>query len=216
VVGAILALLAFMLAFTFSLAAARFDSRREAVLEEANSIGTSFRRAQLLPQPEQNEARRLLREYVDVRVAAMQSDSSEPPLVQAVARSEDLHRALWAQAVAAAAKAPNDITGLFIESLNSVFELHSRRLQVGIRGRVPLIIWIALFALTGIAMASVGYQAGIAAVKQSPIMLALILGFAGTVYLISDLDRPRGGLIETSQAAMIDLQKHISTELPAE
>src|SRR5438477_2003363 len=50
-VAAILGLLAFMLAFTFSLAALRFDARRETVLEEANAIGTTYLRAKLLPEP---------------------------------------------------------------------------------------------------------------------------------------------------------------------
>ena len=50
-VASILGLLAFMLAFTFSLAFSRFDNRREAVVEEANAIGTTWLRAQLLPEP---------------------------------------------------------------------------------------------------------------------------------------------------------------------
>ena len=49
--ASILGLLAFMLAFTFSLAFSRFDNRREAVVEEANAIGTTWLRAQLLPEP---------------------------------------------------------------------------------------------------------------------------------------------------------------------
>jgi hypothetical protein len=67
-VGSILGLLAFMLAFTFGLAATRFEARREAVLEEANAIGTTYLRARLLPQPLRTEAAKLLREYVDTRL----------------------------------------------------------------------------------------------------------------------------------------------------
>jgi hypothetical protein len=48
-VGAILGLLAFPLAFTFGLAASRFDTRRELVLDEANAIGRTYLRAALLP-----------------------------------------------------------------------------------------------------------------------------------------------------------------------
>ena len=69
IVGAILGLLAFMLAFTFSLAASRFEARRQGVLDEANAIGTTYLRARFLPQPQRDEAARLLREYVDVRGA---------------------------------------------------------------------------------------------------------------------------------------------------
>ena len=41
IVAATLGLLAFMLAFTFGIAAARFEERRQAVLSESNAIGTT-------------------------------------------------------------------------------------------------------------------------------------------------------------------------------
>ena len=50
-VGSTLSLLAFLLTFTFGIAAARFDDRRTLVLEEANAIGTTFSRADLLEEP---------------------------------------------------------------------------------------------------------------------------------------------------------------------
>ena len=49
-VGATLGLLAFILAFTFGLAAARFDARRQVLLDEANAIGTTYLRAGILPE----------------------------------------------------------------------------------------------------------------------------------------------------------------------
>src|SRR3989304_3822769 len=51
-VGAVLGLLAFILAFTFGMTASRFDARRQLVLQEANAIGTTYLRAGLLPQTE--------------------------------------------------------------------------------------------------------------------------------------------------------------------
>ncbi len=60
-VASILGLLAFMLAFTFSMAASRFDARRQIVLEEANSISTTYLRSQLLPEPHRSEIARRLR-----------------------------------------------------------------------------------------------------------------------------------------------------------
>ena len=54
--SAMFGLLALMLAFTFSMAVTRFEARRDAVLNEANAIGTTALRARLLPEP--NEQRR--------------------------------------------------------------------------------------------------------------------------------------------------------------
>src|SRR5262245_43324784 len=67
-VAATLALLAFLLAFTFGLAASRFDVRRGLVVDEANAIGTTYLRAALLPEPHRTAVRKLLRNYADVRL----------------------------------------------------------------------------------------------------------------------------------------------------
>jgi len=207
-VASVLALLAFMLAFTFGLAASRFDARRQVVLEEANAIGTTYLRTHLLPEPERTETARLLREYVDVRVNATQERIPE-----AIARSEELHQLLWSRATTAAAKNPGSImTGLFIQSLNEVIDLHAKRLLVALRSRIALAIWFTLFALGFLGMLSTGYQAGLSATRRSPEMLILALAFAGVLFLVVDLDRGHEGLLRVSQQAMIDLQRTMHTD----
>ena len=54
--GAILGLLALMIGFTFAMALSRFEARRDALLNEANAIGTTALRARLLPAPHNTEA----------------------------------------------------------------------------------------------------------------------------------------------------------------
>jgi hypothetical protein len=110
IIAAILGLLAFLLAFTFGMAASRFDTRRELVLDEANAIGTTYLRAALLPEPHRTEIRSLLRDYVDLRLQAAQPEMTVP----ALAGSEELQGRLWAQAVIVGEKNPTPITGLFI------------------------------------------------------------------------------------------------------
>jgi hypothetical protein len=203
-VGSLLGLLAFMLAFTFGLAASRFDARRQVVLDEANAIGTTNLRSRLLPEPYRTEIARLLREYVDVRVSA----ARDGRVAEGRARSEELQERLWSQATAAAAKNPGSIiTGLFIQSLNEVIDLHAKRLLVGVRSRIPISIWITLFGLAIFGMVSTGYQAGLSATRRSPAMVLLALAFAGVLFLIVDLDRPHEGLLQVSQQPMLELQE---------
>ena len=59
-----LGLLALMIGFTFAMSLSRFETRRDAVLNEANAIGTTALRARLLPEPHRTEVLKLLREYV--------------------------------------------------------------------------------------------------------------------------------------------------------
>jgi hypothetical protein len=207
-VGSILALLAFMLGFTFSLAASRFDARREVVLEEANAIGTAYLRARLLPEPQRAEVARLLREYVDIRVRAVQEGS----VAEAIARSEELQERLWSQATAAAEKNPTPITALFVQSLNEVIDVHAKRVMAGLRSRIPMSIWCGLFGLAFVGMASMGYQAGLSATRRSPAMLLLVLAFAGVLFLIADLDRGQQGFLKVNQEAMADVQRSMQAE----
>ncbi len=202
IVASILGLLAFMLAFTFSLAAARFDARREAVLEEANAIGTTYLRARLLPEPQRSEIMDLLREYTELRAHGM----TESRIADVISRSEELQEQLWSRSVAVANKNTATImTGLFVQSLNEMIDLHSKRVFVGLNSRIPISIWLVLFGLAFIGMASVGYQSGLTGTRRSPGMPILTLAFAAVFFLIVDLDRGHEGVLRVSQQMMIDL-----------
>ena len=61
--------LGLLIAFTFSGATSRFEARRHLLTEEANAIGTAYLRLDLLPATAQPELRRMMRAYVDARMA---------------------------------------------------------------------------------------------------------------------------------------------------
>jgi hypothetical protein len=203
-VASILGLVALVIGFTFSLAASRFDARRLTVLEEANAIGTCYLRARLLPEPERAEVARLLHEYVDIRVRAVQEGKPD----EAITRSEALHELLWTQAASAADKNQGSIIiGVFIQSLNNVIDVHAKRVLVGLYSRIPLVIWAGLYGLSILGMAAVGYQAALTTTRRSPAMLGLVLAFTVVLMLIADLDRGQEGLLRVSQRSMLDLQR---------
>ena len=201
-VGATLGLLAFMLAFTFGLAGSRFEDRRQVLLSEANAIGTTYLRSAMLPEPMRTEAQNLLREYVDVRLEAVKPGKLE----EGLRRSEELHNRLWSLAVAATERDRSPITGLFVQSLNELIDLHAKRVMAGLRSRVPNVIWIVLYALAILAMLIMGYHSALAHSRRSIAVIALVLGFTSVLYLIADLDRPAQGTLRVSQQSMIDLR----------
>jgi hypothetical protein len=202
-VGATLGLLAFMLAFTFGLAGSRFEDRRQVLLSEANAIGTTYLRAAMLPEPMRTEAQNLLREYVDVRIEAVQPGK----LDQAITKSEELHTRLWSVAVAATEKDRSPITALYVQSLNEMIDVHAKRVMAGVRSRVPGMIWIVLYLLAILSMVMIGYHEGLTKSRRSIAVIALVLGFSSVLYLIADLDRPVHGTLRVSQQSMIDLRK---------
>jgi hypothetical protein len=202
-VGAELGLLAFLLAFTFGIAASRFDVRREVVLDEANAIGTAYLRAAMLPDPHREEVARLLREYTDVRIAAVQGGSAE----EAIRRSEELHRQLWAHAVAAAHEDPRSVPiGLFVQALNEVIDLHTKRITASLRSRIPTPVWVVLYGVAIMAFVAMGYQSGLIRTSRSPGILVVALTFAAVIWLVADLDRPGEGWLRVGQQPMLDLR----------
>jgi len=155
--SAILGLLALMLAFTFSMALTRFEARRDAVMNEANAIGTTALRARLLPEPQRSATLKLLREYVQIRLDIVRSGTSLIELTRAVDRSNAVHEALWQQAKAMAAKDKGFIpTGMFIQSLNEMIDDQGKRLSA-LRNRIPNPVLLTLFAIASIAGAFAGY-----------------------------------------------------------
>ena len=203
IVAATLGLLAFLLAFTFGMAASRFEERKQAVVSESSAIQTSYLRAAMLPEPMSTDARNLLRQYVEVRIAGMRPEQFQ----QAVTKSEELHKQLWATTLAAAQKERSPMLSLFMQSLNDVISLHEKRLIAGVHNRVPAAIWIGLYLLLVIAMAVMGYYEGMSGTMRSLAVLGLVIAFSAVLGLIADLDRPGQGLLQVNQQSMLDVQR---------
>ena len=208
VVGATLGLLAFMLAFTFGVTTNRFDTRKQLLLDEGKALGTAALRADLLPEPHGTECGRLLGEYVDARVLGT-SDISR--LSESLKASERIQAELWSHAVALARADMNpDIGALFVESINSLVEIHRSRTTVALQYRIPPVVWQILLLLTFLSMVAVGYQFGIAGRYSAAEILILALSFSLVVTLIADLDRATSGIVKVNQQPMVDLQQRLS------
>ena len=209
-VGATLGLLAFILAFTFGLAAARFDGRRQALLDEANAIGTTYLRAGMLPE-RGDQIRALLRDYVRVRLEAFQSRN----VAEGIRSSESIQQHVWTEAENVAQKNPSSIVvGLFVQSLNETIDLHAKRVQAGLRSRIPGAIWLGLFAVAALSLAAMGYHAGLSGTRRSLAIIAVAVTFSVVIELIADLDRPQEGILKVSQQALLDVQRSMNPPNP--
>jgi len=205
-VGATLGLLAFILAFTFGLAAQRFDTRRQVLLDEANAIGTTYLRAGTLPE-RGLEVRDLLRDYVAARLEAFQPGK----LAEGIRRSEDIQQKVWTEAETVGNKNPNSIVvGLFIQSLNQMIDLHAARMQAGMRSRIPVAIWVGLLTVAVLSLTAMGYFEGLTGTRRSLAVFAVAIAFSVVIELIADLDRPQEGVLRISQQALLDVQRSMN------
>lgn len=205
--SAILGLLALLLAFTFSLALQRFDGRAEAVVDEANAIGTAYLRADLLAPPLRDEVRRALAGYVDLRV-----QESTTPLHLRDARGAIDDRAVKAQdaiwrLAMQAAQAPGATvaTNLFVQAVNEMIDSFGRR-SASVERHVPELVIEVLFATFLLAGGVLGFAAGVAGHRPSFVAYAAVLLMVVMVFIVLDLDRPRRGIIQVDYRPLLALQ----------
>jgi hypothetical protein len=207
--GYILALLAFMIAFTFGIVTDRYQARKELVREEANLIRTTWMRSDFLPDTDRVEAKKLIREYAQMRFTAAQTNDIKL-MNEAVAKGTHIRQTLWDMAVIHARKDMNsDVAALYIESLNDVANINASRVVVGLHTRIPAGIWNILLILTLFAMISVGYQTAITGSRRSLAKFIMALSFSLVIVMIEALDRPRTNLIPVSQFPMEYLLQHM-------
>ena len=209
--AAALGLLAFLLAIITGVAVNRFDNRRQLALQEANAIGTAYLRAGYLDEPYRTESRSLYREYVDLRLAAL----DQTQLATAVARSEAIHTELWSQAEAVARTTPeSDVAAIYIEALNTVIDLHSERVIAVTTTRMAPALWVTIYVMALLTMVLVGLYNSIHGRRNFVAVLVLVLIFAAVLLMIVDLDRPQEGLFQVNPQAMLDLQRQINAPTP--
>ena len=194
-----------MIGFSFAIALSRFEARRDAVLNEANAIGTTALRARLLPAPYDAEALKSLRDYVQLRLDLTQRVASASDVKAAIGRSNEIQETLWRNAMALAAKDTGMVpTGLFIQSLNEMIDNQGKHLEAT-RGRVPNIVFVALYGVAVVAFTLAGYANGLLEERRVrlPVYVMAVL-VSAVILLIQDLDRPTVGSIRVSQQPMID------------
>ena len=217
VVAASLGLLAFMLAFTFGIAANRFDTRKQIVLDEVNTIGTTYIRADFLPEPESTEVRKVLRDYVDLRASIATKDYWNRPdkIKELIENSESMQDKLWTYAVNVGRRYPDsEVVGLFISSLNDMIDLQTTRIVVVLQYQIPGAIWGALYLLSVLTFGLVGFELGASGGGSVLVSVIIALVFSTVIMLITDLDRPMQGQIVVSQQPMVQLQQKLKQEIP--
>jgi hypothetical protein len=207
--GALLTLVALVLAFGLAMAVGRHDARRTAVVDDANAIGTAYLRAQTLPEPQRSRSLPLFAQYTRESVDLSRTVPGSAAQERAIDAGSDLQRRMWRQASQAlsaepAASAPR----LYVESLNDMIDMQTTRVAA-LNNRVPfaIVFFEVLGAATALALLAFFLallSRGIVAALLTASMLTLLL-------LISfDLDRPTRGLIEIPVSPLESLERSMT------
>ncbi len=209
IAGTVLALLAFILAFTFGIVSNRYDARRELVRDQASAIRTSYLRSDFLPEPSRDQANALYHQYVALLVqAARKGHLASDPTQLADLRT--IERQFWDIAVAnVRGGEKSDISAFYTESITEMTTVLANRVAVSVQSRIPTQLWVVLYVLVVLGMIAVGYQTAISGSRRTWAMIVLAISFSVVIVLIAALDDPEHGYINISQRPMTDLQSEM-------
>ena len=194
--GAVFSLLGLLIAFTFSGAAARFDARREQIVQEANHIGTAWLRLDVVPPAEAAKLRELFRQYLDSRIETYRKLPDLAAAQAEYAQSQRLQGEIWNNAVAACRDAGTPAAHmLLLPALNEMIDITTTRTETA-KIHPPLIVFImlGLLSLAGALLAGYGMAGGKSRSWSHTLGFAAVM--AVTVYVIVDIEYPRFGLFQ--------------------
>jgi hypothetical protein len=210
-VSAVMGLLALLVAFTFSIALERFDTRRVNVLHEANAIGTTYLRAQLLDEPHRERISKLLVDYTDTRI--MLATAHRGPEQSALLKKSDgLIVDLWSATVAAFPSIrDSSFAHSFLDTMNALIDMDASR-KAGRDAHVPAAVFFALFLYQFVAAGVISFVVVSKTSRRTAWILFALLGLL--LLLIIDIDRPTSGGITESQEPMLQLQTFLKDQPP--
>ena len=213
--AALLGVVGLILAFGLTLAVGRYADRRTATVTEANAIGTTYLRAQLIAEPSRSRSLELLRRYTDLALQISNEVPGSSGMRRTTAAEGVLQRRLWHSAGQSTAAAPvASAPRLYVDSLNATIDAQSARLS-SLTNRVPgAVLALEVFG----AAVAVGLLAvHISILGRGLVALLAAVALVTLLLLVTfDLDRPTRGLIEVPSTPLASVRASMALPPAAE
>lgn len=202
IVSGVMVVVGLLIGFTFSLALDRFEQRRLLVVTEANAIGTSYLRAQLLDEPDRSRLSRLLTAYTDNRIALGSATVNKQRLIE---KNDRLLTQIWA-AVSSAVETPKGrtISTPLLLAFNELIDHDTLRKSARVT-RLPGMVMMMLYIFLVVTAAVVGFV--LSGRRQQTIAVIMFVLLTLAISIIVDLNRPTSGTIMESQEPMLLTRK---------
>jgi hypothetical protein len=207
--GALLGVVGLILAFGLSLAVGRYQDRRADVVTDANTIGTTYLRAQTIAEPQRTQSLTLLRRYNDLAIRVTYEIPGSDAIRATSAQQGELQQRLWRLAGESLNAQPRDSAPrLYVDSLNDMIDQQTVRIS-GLNNRVPdAVLWLELLG-AALALGLLALYLSVLGKGLVPIAgAAVVVSFL--VLVTFDLDRPTRGLIQVPAAPLVALKATMS------
>lgn len=180
-----------ILAFTYASGVNRFEARKQAVIEEANALGTAFMRAGLIAEPGGKALQETILEYSKTRTLPQDHILSHAEMKELFNNTQQAKKKLLpALEKALMQSKPGAIEASMVVAMNDVLDIHTIRLAAGFDKLPPAVIWMLTF-IAAATIAVTGFNAGLSGKISRWRTATLALVIVGVMLMILDYDRPR-------------------------
>lgn len=210
--GAVFGLLGLLIAFTFSGAYERYESRKFHLLEEANIFDTAYEMIDFAPKKYQPDLRRDVREYLDLHLATYRDIPDMERVDQDLYKAIVVQHRIWKAVVTANEENPNHgLTQLVVPAMSKMFDAFHSGINISLI-HPPPIVFLLLVGLASLGGFLVGYNAAESKEKHPVHVLCYILLTAFIIYLILNLEYPRVGFIRLNafDQMLIDVRQDMN------
>lgn len=188
--AASLTLLGLIIGFSFSMATGRYDLRKSYEEAEANAIGTEYVRVDMLPPASAAQVKALLKHYTDLRIHYYTASRLRGH-VEIDADTAAVQDQMWKAVAGPVSQQQTPVMNSVMTGMNDVLNSEGYT-QAAWWNRIPTGAWLLMFAIAVFCNGLLGYGAK----KAEPKLFILLpIMIAVAMFLIADIDSPRGGLI---------------------
>lgn len=192
--GALLGLLTLMLAFSYGIAATRYEVGRQLIIDESKIITTAVHRTDLYPDSIRNLLQNDFKNYVETRINYYEAGADEERIARTLENGRNsLDKIRKQLMIGAQDQNSNTRTLLMVTTLDSVEDVFLSK-EAARLSKLPRIILWTLLIMTIACSFLVGYVN--TSNRKNFIMIAVFaLMTTAAFYLVVELDHPRLGFI---------------------
>lgn len=216
VLTSMFAVMGLVLAFTYASGVSRFDARKNAVILEANALGTAFHRADLAAEPGRTELRTALLDYARSRTFEPGTITTNEERKAAVKITLEKLSKVWPATKRVVEQAQSGpIEASLVAAINDVLDTHTIRLAA-VSDKLPGVVMWMLIIVCAASLAVAGYNAGIQGRMSRWRMSAFASVLTLLMLVILDFDRPNSGIVLVSTYSIDAVIAEMEADLTSE
>ena len=196
VVGAMLALLAFVLALTLSSSSGRFQERRQSTLVEANAIASVWALAQATEGAPAAQLAALMPDYTHIRASFVAAPADRALLAGLDGCSAEMQGQMRDLAAQVMRDQPEPVTEPLLGEVNAMVGA-TTAVRFAFNAQMPRQVFWLLMGMAALSVAGLGYQLGMRGQSLRILSALIIFMWALVVMDILDLGTARIGSIGT-------------------